>query len=732
MKSWTLSSTSLGLIAALGLTGLALPGVARAADAPQAQKAQPETLETITVTVRKRSEKLQDVPESVAVLSSAELEHANVTGLRGFVDLTPNLTVRETFRSGETFLTMRGLSSPQNGLPPVAFVVDGVQIGSNDFISQDLFNIQSIQVLRGPQGALYGQGAIAGAIVITTKQPTNDLSVYANATYGNANSVRVAGAVSGPLVRDHLFGSIGGYYKSSDGLIKNDYGQRVTPYSDGYGRAELQFKNENLKVSWIGDYEQGKTYAAVADIAQKQDNVTGAIYPGTATPPDPYTVINTDQVQGPPGINSNVVGHAWDKNASTALKINYDFDGMTLTSISGYAYNREHVYADADYTAAVGALQDIYYTTKVANEDLRLASSGDNRFNWLVGGFYQYRKHQEVVLVGPDMGAPLDQQPGNVTPSFFDLNEVTQSHSYAVYGSASYNITKKLELDVALRYDHDSQTDDSLQGMTSPAESYASAAFHAVQPKAELSYHLTPDFLTYVTYSQGFRSGGFSDTTVYANETTKNYEFGFKSTLLDGKATINGSFFHTDYKNQQVSFTLFNTSTNPPTVSKGIINVPLTTIDGMELEVAARPVDHLTVQLGVGVTDSTIKQVQSTLLTGGNAASYIGKKSPMVSPLTFNASVNYDMPLQNDYDLLFHADYRRENGYWFDIANAIGTGTHSLLGGKIALQKDDWSIGVWGKNLLNDRYATFVEVTGTPYRFPNMPRSYGVEATYKF
>lgn len=713
------------LVGLLGTTALA--GVSTAAYADDAAS-KGAALEEIVVTATKRTEKLQEVPDSIKVFTAADLENSRVQNLRGFVQLTPNLIIRETFRSNETFLTMRGLSSAQGALPPVAFVVDGVQLGSNDFINQDLLDIERIEVLRGPQGALYGQGAIAGAINIVTQQPTDELKGMAKGSYGNGNTWRVAGSLSGPLVKDMLFAKVSGYYKKSDGLIHNNAGQDISPYDQAYGRGQLTYKNERLNINMFGSYTNGKSYCCIQDIAQKEQN--GIIYPGNTSLVGPYVVVNVDQVTGSPGPTSNILGKSWDRFANAGLKIDYDFDPLTVTSISGYNYVRQHIYGDADYTAALGLGQDITYTTKVFNQELRLTSRGDGPFKWLVGGYYNYRHDDQNLAAFFDHGAPEDLSPHTIPANGYALHQdnVNKSHSYAFYASASYNFTDKWELLGAFRYDHDSQNSQNELTPTTAAATYASHVFKKAQPKVQLSYKWNPDVLAYASYSVGFRSGGYSQLTSFADEKTNNYEFGFKSTLFDGQAILNASFFHIDYANQQISFVQLQ-----PVFLKKVVNIDSTKIDGMEMELTARPTDKLTVSAGVGLTDSTIRKVSVNALTNGlDLNTLLGNKSPLVSPFTFNASANYVQPVGGDFDILFHADFRREGGYYFDVANAIKTGTHDIINGKISLQKDRWELGVYGENLTNSRYATNIGVTGTPYRYPNQPRSYGVEGQFKF
>lgn len=679
----------------------------------------------IVVTATKRATKLQEVPESIKVLDSVQLERSNVQNLRGFVQLTPNLLVRETFRSNESFLTMRGISSAQGGLPPVAFVVDGIQLGSNDFINQDLLDIERIEVLRGPQGALYGQGAIAGAINIVTKQPTNALSANLKAMYGNANTMRFAGTVGGAIVDDTLFAKVSGYYKRSDGLIRNNAGKRITPYEQGYVRGQLNYENGDFHGYLFGSYTKGNGNCCIQDIVNKRQN--GVIFPGYQTLTGPYTLVDVDDVTGNPGPTSNVLGKSWERFRNAGLKLEYDFEPFTVSLVSGYNYVRQRIYGDADYTSPAAGItqlvQDIPFTTRVLNQELRITSRGTGPFKWLIGAFYQNRKEIQGIQVGLDPGAPLNQRPGNISTFVLRQTNVNRSKSYAFYGNASYDITDRLQLAGALRYDHDRQSSVN----TLVAGSRKARTFTEPQPKVQLSYKVDQNLMLYSSYSIGFRSGGYSQTSAFDNELTKNYEFGFKSTLFDGAATLNAAVFHIDYRNQQISFVQLQ-----PVVLRQVVNIDKTGIDGMEIELTARPTQYLTVSGGVGVVNTTIKAISANALTTGlDLNALIGNKSPLVPPITFNASVDYELPLSDDYSILFHGDFRREGGYNFDLANTIRTGTQDLINGKIALQTGRWQAGIWANNLTNNRYATNVGVTGIPYRYPNQPRSYGVELSFK-
>lgn len=659
-------------------------------------------VEEIIVTARKRQENLQDIPESISVFSGAQLDKANAVTMRDFVDLTPNMIIRETFRSNESFLTMRGIASAQGALPPVAIVVDGVQVGSNDFLNQDLYDIERIEVLRGPQGALYGQGAIAGAINIVTKAPSNELEAFVKTSYANADTFRTAAGLSGALVDDRLFARVTGYYKTTDGLIENRFGEEIS-FNEEYSlRGRLMYQGERLSASLRASHTTGDGSCCIQDIIRRDEN-------GIA--------IDIDDVTNP-GADSNVIGTDDTRFTDTSLKLDYDLNGMTLTSVTGYAEVRQDILGDLDFTAAPIQVQDVGFYVDVFNQELRLASPDDTRLRWIVGGFYQDRKETLDVNVLGDVPTPP-------LPLLFGFVQEKNSDLWAAFGQLNFDVTEAMEFSAALRYDRDDQ--DSFN--TSLANPFAEATFDQLQPKVQLSYDWSDNMMTYATWSKGFRTGGFSQTAKFENEVTTNYEIGVKASLLDGSVTINTSLFHIDYANQQLSFVVLDPDDATNTL-RGVLNIPETAIDGLELEIAARATDYLNVTLGVGVVNSEIVAVDESSPFASPAA--IGKASPLAPPFTFNAGVDYTYPLVGDTSLIVVGNYRRQGGYYFDLNNTLRTGTVDFIDGKIAVESDRWSVGVWGSNLADTRHATNISISGADLRVPNEPRSFGIEASLKF
>ena len=584
-----------------------------AATAQDAQAAGDDTsrfIETIVVTATKLGQRsLQDTPESVTVLPASTIESAKIDSLRDFVDLTPNLIVRETFRRNESFLTLRGLSTAQGGLPPVSFVIDGVQLGSNDFINQDLLDVERIEILKGPQGALYGQGAIGGAIVVTTKAPTNEFEGFAKVSYGNENSLRVAGGVSGPLAKDRLFARVSGYFRETDGLITNNRGEDISRSEEYNVRGRLRyFAGDALSIDVRGSVTEGEGYCCIQDRVPRND--AGLLL---------LDVV--DEVENP-GASSNIFGTDDTSFADASVKIEYDFGAVTLTSITGYASVEQSLFGDADFAEAPAVIQRLTFNTDVFNQELRIGSNGDNRFDWFIGGFYQDRDEEQPLFVGAEITN------GGFAPNvIIDLDNQLTSESWALFGQGTFELTEGLEFLVGLRFDRDKQ---STIDLNNPEATSARETFEEFQPKVQLSYAWADDILSYVTYSTGFRSGGFTQNTVFDNEVTENYEIGFKGTFAGGLFLVNGAAFRTDYTNQQLSFVVFDGAE----ARRGVVNIDETTIDGFELEVVAHPTESLDLSVGVGVVDSVVSALTATDPALGDVSGAVGNNSPVVPSFT--------------------------------------------------------------------------------------------------
>ena len=670
------------------------------ADAPSMQ------LEEIVVTARRREESVLEIPESITAFTALDIENKRIDSLRAMVDLTPNVIVRETFRSNETFITMRGISTAQGGLPAASFIVDGVQLGGNEFINQDLFDIERIEVLRGPQGSLFGQGAIAGAINIVTKAPTNEIEGFLRASYGNEASARLAGTISGPIAEDRWFFRLSGYSRDSEGLIENVRGEKIDASDHSGIRARLQYVGDDLELNIRGSTSSGSAGAAMQDRPILGDD-------GNPVAPDDVTN---------PGPGSNIVGRENTEFTDFSIRIDYDLPGATLTSISALADGQQDVYGDGDFLSADVVFQDLKFTSDVFNQELRLTSDDDQWFRWLAGVFYQERDEVADVFV-----AYSDRSPVNPGITILNQGNMTTSDSTAVFGQLDFDLSDRTEFSLGLRYDDDEQT---TVDQNNPGPTAADATFSKLQPKVQLSHQWTDQSLVFATYSEGFRSGGFTQNDLFEDEETANYEVGFKSRFAGGSVALNASLYRIDYTNQQLSFVIFDEGV----AQRGVLNLSDTDINGFEFELTSTPTDNLRMDIGIGYVDAEVKSADtSSLEVLGITATVDGNRSPLVPELTANLSLSYTRPLGDGVELLLHGDFRRRGAYYFDPFNEIATGINNFVNLNVRLDAPSWSVALWGRNVGDVRHATNISIgSSNRNRVQNRPRSFGLEATYRF
>ncbi len=657
-------------------------------------------LEEITVTARKREENIQEVPESITFLSSATLVNAGVENVSDIVRLVPGVVMYDTFRAGVIQLVVRGITTPQNSEAPMSFVVDGVTAPEIDFINQGIYDVESVQVLRGPQGALYGRGALGGAIVINTKQPTNEFSGSVNASYESGQDYHLGGALSGPVIKDKLLFRVGGTYNDRRGQILSTAAQEYVDFvDDDYSvRGLLKFMaSDALTISLRGKYSDGTLGGGRFDVVPigQLNNVGDTVS---------YDFVATNDRE--------------IKEASAAIDWALDF--ADLAFISSYAHIEDTLLSDGDFRANPGFIQLNRSIIESYTQEFRLTSTGIHRFNWIVGGFHQKRDKRFTFSF-------LDAEPDGSVPPFVagdQQDDFTSSKAYALYGHVGYDITDAIELSAALRYDRDHRTFATALDVTRDDE----RTWTQLQPKVSLSYTVFEGLMTYVGYSKGFRTGGFNETFfsiqpgAYEKEVSDSYELGFKASAFDNRMTINGSVYHIDLKNAQ--FGVFDANT----FAIGNINLRDVTNNGFELEIMAKPTTGLTLTSSVSATESILKDYNGTGV-------FVDNTVPEIPAYTFNAGAEYIYPLSDTFEGLARIDFRQEGRTFWQVDNVLKTGSKSYLNARLGLQSDRWSLSGYVTNLLNTRQPLKASITGggSEARFnPNLPRAWGVEARARF
>ncbi|HVO46027.1 MAG TPA: TonB-dependent receptor [Steroidobacteraceae bacterium] len=719
-------------------TVLILLGAALSAGAPAwaASGADDSALEEIVVTARKREENIQRVPDSVTAFTAAQIDDRRLAQINDFLALTPNVHIVSDQDPATNIISIRGIGSNRNQAAAVAFVVDGVILPDSDAFTMDLSDAERVEVLKGPQGALYGKGAIAGAINMATRKPTNEFAADAKASYGSGHTYRVSSDVSGPLVNHTLVGRLSVSDYSTDGNLVNLYDGKGIDYdrhSKISGRL-IYTPIEALSFDLRGSFYQERGSSLWFSLVDVLGTTGGEITPQDArTRPD---------LNGPHS--------TWRQIYDTSLLASYDTGAGVLSSITAYDDIRVRYREDLDQTP-VPSVPDTLQTryTHSYSQELRFTSPGDRSFRYIVGGYFQ-NTHRAVVtgatidfcyfgipIPGP-CATPMFELSGN--PVSVPLNSTSAaSKQYAAFAQANYDLTSELELTLALRYDRVETSQLDLLSLIQDE-----ATFSRTQPKASLAYRLTNDAMVYATYSQGFKAGTFNPPPepgatfplVVGSEVSKNYELGAKTEWLDRRLKANAAVYYTDYLDPQI-FQLDALSGGQVT-----INARKARIQGFELELAARPLPHLDLNASYGYTDSKIRDFDGTPL-------YLGQSLPNMPKSTLNLGAQYGVAVGGDALVKGRLDYYRSGTISYqdfqnnaDPNHFLFTPSYYTLDGQIGIENGHWSLTGYVHNLTDQHFATsaysryiaafiFVPFGKDPIQ-TDPGRLYGAEVRYRF
>jgi iron complex outermembrane receptor protein len=696
--------------------------------------------ETITVTPRRRDESSLDVPGAINAFTATDIKTAGIDRPQDFVALTPNMSLVQTQNQGTSFVTVRGISQARNSEPSVAVLIDGVQMANPSQFNQELFDVDTIQVLKGPQGALYGRNAIGGAILINTKKPTD---VFAgNVTLGadSGPGVNVRGSMSGPISRTVKYIATGNYLDTK-GYIKNEFlDENADPFRDISGRLRFVWDPSNELSADV------RVYASRVDTQALYFNITESVNDTSL----PVRVNNA-------GVNErNLFG--------TSLKLDYVKPSGTLTSVTAYDRFNELLTGDQfDFLPIPESVlfkffgadqaQHQFLEVNAFSEALQFASPANKRARWIVGGYListdRFISTGNVFDLGTGEVPEVKKEPLPLfNPQFTYLADSQNNFAWAMFGNVDVNLTDKLELSTSLRYDRDSRENTTetpaefipapLVGVAFPGQ-VREHTWDDWQPKVTLRHKPTANSTLYVGYSRGFRSGGFNQTGVGAAgiagvndlfdaETANTYEAGAKADFANGRVGTNVSVYHTQAKGSY--FFVFD----PNTSTQNLGNLDKVNYTGAEFEVRGRIVDGFEGYLGVGFTDSDIKESR-------RAASDVGNEAPLVSRYTTNVGLQYRHVVQGELSAFVRSDIQVTGPTWFYPDNFTERDPVTLLNLRFGLDHRSWSATVWAKNLTNETYNS--EWSPGPMFFPNpgytnnfvfkaMPRRWGVDLNYRF
>jgi iron complex outermembrane receptor protein len=732
----------------------AVAGILAAALAAPAT-AQGTEMEEVIVTARKRDEALLDVPVVVSAFDADEVQSAGILRPQDFIALTPNMTMVQTQNQGTSFIVVRGISQARNSEPSVAVMIDGVLMANPSQFNQELFDIESIEVLKGPQGALYGRNAIGGAVIIRTREPGDEIGGSLTAGYDSGPGYRARFGVGGPIGGSDTWKfQLSGSYLDTDGYIDNAFlGEEADPFKDTSGRLKLLWEpSDAMSADFRVSFSHVETQALYFNITEQVEDTSL-----------PVRVNN-------PGENERDL-------MSASLKLDFAVGGGTLTSITAYDTIEELLTGDQfdflpipesvlfDQFGADQA-QHQWLDVEAVSQEIRYTSPAENRLRYILGAYVistdRFISTGNVFDLGTGVVPRVKRQPLPLfAPQFSFLSDSQDNLAWAVFGELSYDLTEKLEASLALRYDEDTRenTTETPQefipgpiNCTTDPEPVPCAftgqvreeTWSDLQPKLTLRYKPNDDVTTYVGYSRGFRSGGFNQTGVgsapnpfgvlngiddlFDEETADTYEAGVKARFAGGRVMTGASIYHT--KAEGSYFFVFD----PTTSTQNLGNLDEVQYQGLELEIQGQVNDYVELYARGGWTDSEIKE-------SARAPTDVGNQAPLVSEYTVNLGAMFRMPFGGDLSFFVRPDFRIIGDTWWWPDNFTKRDPVELLDLRVGVDADKWSIVAWSRNLTDEEYNA--EWSPGPQFFPSpgytnnfvfkaQPMVWGVDFTYRF
>jgi iron complex outermembrane receptor protein len=685
------------------------------AQAQVAANATADTVEQVTVTARKFAERAQDVPASISVFTPAEIEAAHIESLGDVVAELPGVSTSTGFEPGLLFFNVRGIGQVLNGEPPMAVVVDGVQLYDIDQITQGLYDLKSIEVLQGPQGAIYGRDAIGGAINITTASPTDELSGWASQEYGTGNDVRLQGSVSGAIIPDELWFRAAGSLRWFDGDIKDDYLD----------------KDVNGEISQSGRFSllaQPMSHLSFDFEASASDAHSGAAWYSPVPPGDgPNTILPVDM---------NIPGRSERLLRTFSLKTDYDFSGLTLTSISAFSLTDTSIYEDFDFLPQNYLSGYQVNQGKTTSQEFRLSSSPDSNLRWMVGAtYYNIMEYEESILyLMPGAGGVFVPFPITTPVPASVAGAGDFNNAYALFGQVQYNPIPEIALTAALRYDADSISNTNIVSGV-----FTHSDFSAAQPQFTAAYTVSPNALVYASAGEGFRSGGFNASTritpVYKSETDWSYELGAKTNWFSERLTANIAAYYTEDDNTQIyifdQLSASETITNPVTRAH---------IAGTQLDVTAVPLSGWQIQATGGYQGTRIDSYDTSVFAGLPAAgNFTGNKLPQVPDYTYSLNTQYTMPVGDEVSLTGRTEFNGSGGdYYWNVDDKLARAAVNNINLRLSLDYDSYSATIFAENVTDKKNILEYEqqsFTGAPlgnYNLKSPGRVLGITLKERF
>jgi iron complex outermembrane receptor protein len=744
------------LTTALSLVGAGIADAQEASSSGDAStQASSGAVEDVIVTgTRTGAQAVQHTPLAITAFSAAQIQEQQINNVKDLVQLTPDLQVAQATASAEIFIRGIGSTNVFSGSDPdVTVQVDGVYLARPATQFGDFLDVERVEVLRGPQGTLYGRNAVGGTLNVISRAPSDDFTARAQITGGDYNLLQTQAYVSGALTPGRLQGSLSVNFLRHDGYIKNivpgfENIDTANRYS-GRGQLRADF-GDRVTATLRADYNSGDEY---------YESYSSLVAPA---PPPAAPLANSivgDFRKVALNLNQEELSHSGGVSEETTLDLT---DHLSLKSITAFRASNYHLVGDTDATENSGSINFMREDQSQYSEELTL-NAHYQRFEGVAGAYWLNEKIKTDVH---------SFQPSVNLGTWRESRPHVDSENWAVFAQGTFYLTPDLHLTLGGRYTEESKdiAPDSFTlihynttpiyqtpppsppGGANPYTAPASADFDAFTPKAGLEWQATPDALFYISATRGYKSGGFNynprNTAAnqsFAPETIWAYEAGARTDWFGHRLRVNLTAFDYDYTGLQVQ-----TFIAPGNAF--ISNAKSASVNGVELEVRARPISNLTLTSNLSVLNTSYGPFEASVPAGIVSPTNLLAGDPRLTCVpgtppscSYDASGNhltaaphfsglvaaeYDLPLASGAVLYGRGDYTWQSRSYFDPTN-INILSQAAYGlGDLAFgfrsAHDVWSAQVWVKNVADKQYSITTAALGPIAAHAGPPRTFGI------
>lgn len=743
------------------LYGVALAFLAGAAEA--------QTIEEVVVTAQKREQNLQDVGIAVSAFGEEQIKALGISTADNIADSVSGVQVFHYRGKGQPAFVVRGVGTQDfapNTSPTAAVYLDEVYLGSNIVSGSQIFDVSRVEVLKGPQGTLFGRNTTGGAISYTTKRPSREFQGYAEVGYANYDTSTASFGAGGPVADWARLRAALTISNQDKGHYRNIFtpAQNPFPPTRNFVRQDADIGDDFMAAGRVlAEFDIADDATLLLNLhAAKRRSDTHPVTPiGFTTIPgsggtclatasggavsDPrfcgdafgYSDRDGDEYT----VSNDYVGRNKEESIGASSRLEWDFEGARLTSITAFEHAAKRQTADADGSpfSVFANVTDV----KLAqySQELRLSSKNGDRLFWVVGAYYSHDKIKQGFCgdLNPLIGLGIACRN--------DFNQSTATS--ALFGQVEYRLTEQLRLTTGLRYTHEAKDFYSLNTFTDETGRVTIANFGSrpedaaiiddsvrdsnVSGRLGLDYFVNDDVLLYASFSRGYKSGGYDgdfsftrqQLDAYDSETISAYEFGWKMTLAEGRVRFNGAAFYYDYSKPQVRVQRVSSAGLP---FNQLINLNAAEVRGAEAEVLWQATRNLRFGATATLLDTKIKEDSpdpALALFDGNQFALSAKKS-------FTVMGRYEHPISDDLSAAFQLDGKYTGKFHLNAENLpwLAQDEHFLVNARLSIYHDagGWELSLWGENLTKQTFATgsYALFGAFPVSY-NTPRTYGVK-----